>query len=81
MANVGGLLQRAGFTPLTIDVDTFQVSFPNAAILMEHLQRMGENSAGIQRKPTRTGRDTFLAAIIFMYSPRRYGHPVCTLGR
>ena len=62
MADVGGLLQRAGFTLPTIDVDTFQVSFPNAAILMEHLQRMGENSAGIQRKPTRTGRDTFLAA-------------------
>ena len=42
MADVGGLLQRAGFTLPTIDVDTFQVSFSNAAILMEHFQRMGE---------------------------------------
>ena len=62
ISDVGGLLQRAGFTLPTIDVDTFKVSFPNAATLMEHLQRMGENNAGLNRKKKRTSVDTFLAA-------------------
>jgi NADH dehydrogenase [ubiquinone] 1 alpha subcomplex assembly factor 5 len=60
ISDVGNLLQRAGFALPTIDTDTLQVAFPNAFVLMEHLQRMGENNAGIKRRD-RTPLDTFLA--------------------
>jgi len=60
LSDVGNLMQRAGFALPTLDVDTMKVSFPNAAILMEHLQRMGENNACIKRRE-RTSLDTFLA--------------------
>jgi NADH dehydrogenase [ubiquinone] 1 alpha subcomplex assembly factor 5 len=61
LSDVGSLLQRAGFTLPTIDIDTMHVTYPNAAVLMEHLQRMGENNASLKRRD-RTARDTFLAA-------------------
>jgi NADH dehydrogenase [ubiquinone] 1 alpha subcomplex assembly factor 5 len=61
LSDVGGLLQRAGFTLPTIDTDTLHLTYPNAAVLMEHLQRMGENNASLKRRD-RTARDTFLAA-------------------
>jgi NADH dehydrogenase [ubiquinone] 1 alpha subcomplex assembly factor 5 len=61
LSDVGGLLQRAGFTLPTIDTDTLRLAYPNAAVLMEHLQRMGENNASLKRRD-RTARDTFLAA-------------------
>lgn len=54
-------MQRANFALPTIDVDTINVSYPDAFVLMEHLQRMGENNASIKRRE-RTARDTFLAA-------------------
>ncbi|GAX09363.1 hypothetical protein FisN_6Lh266 [Fistulifera solaris] len=60
LSDVGALLQRAGFALPTIDTDTIHVGFPNAGVLMEHLQRMGENNAGIKRRD-RTSLDTFLA--------------------
>ena len=60
LSDVGALLQRAGFALPTIDTDTLHVAFPNAGVLMEHLQRMGENNAGIKRRD-RTSLDTFLA--------------------
>ncbi len=61
LSGVGGLLSGAGFSLPTIDVDTVQLAYPNAAVLMEHLQRMGENNAGINRR-RQTGIDTFLSA-------------------
>lgn len=61
LSDVGGLLQSAGFTLPTLDVDTIKVTFPNPAILMEHLQRMGESNACIKRRE-RTSFDTLLAA-------------------
>lgn len=61
LSDVGGLLSGAGFSLPTIDVDTVKLAYPNATILMEHLQRMGENNAGINRRG-QTGVDTFLAA-------------------
>jgi NADH dehydrogenase [ubiquinone] 1 alpha subcomplex assembly factor 5 len=60
ISDVGNLLQGAGFSLPTIDTDTIQVAFPNAPVLMEHLQRMGENNACIKRRD-RTPLDTFLA--------------------
>jgi len=61
LTDVGALMQRAGFQLPTLDTDTIRVSFPNAAMLMEHLQRMGENNASVRRRE-RTPLDTFLAA-------------------
>lgn len=61
LSDVGSLLQSAGFSLPTIDVDTVRISYPNAAILMEHLQRMGEGNASLRRRE-QTGKDVFLAA-------------------
>jgi NADH dehydrogenase [ubiquinone] 1 alpha subcomplex assembly factor 5 len=60
LADVGALLQRAGFSLPTIDTDTLHVAYPNAAVLMEHLQRMGEANACLHRRQ-RTSLDIFLA--------------------
>eukprot|EP00934_Nitzschia_sp_Nitz4_P005430 Nitzschia sp. Nitz4//scaffold57_size113557//50567//51728//NITZ4_003991-RA/size113557-augustus-gene-0.171-mRNA-1//1//CDS//3329554846//5420//frame0 len=61
LADVGSLLQNAGFALPTIDVDTVRISYPNAPVLMEHLQRMGEGNASLRRRE-RTGLDVFLAS-------------------
>ena len=61
LSDVGSLLQGAGFSLPTIDVDTVRISFPNAFVLMEHLQRMGEGNASLRRR-SHTGKDVFLAA-------------------
>jgi NADH dehydrogenase [ubiquinone] 1 alpha subcomplex assembly factor 5 len=61
LSDVGALMQNAGFALPTIDVDTIKISYPNAAVLMEHLQRMGEGNAALRRRD-RTGLDVFLAA-------------------
>eukprot|EP00550_Attheya_septentrionalis_P000127 CAMPEP_0198288958 /NCGR_PEP_ID=MMETSP1449-20131203/7308_1 /TAXON_ID=420275 /ORGANISM="Attheya septentrionalis, Strain CCMP2084" /LENGTH=316 /DNA_ID=CAMNT_0043987205 /DNA_START=273 /DNA_END=1220 /DNA_ORIENTATION=+ len=60
-ADVGTLLTSAGFTLPTVDIDTIKLAYPNATVLMEHLQRMGENNASLNRR-SRVGADTFLAA-------------------
>lgn len=61
LSDVGSLLQRAGFALPTIDIDTITLSFPDCAVLMEHLQRMGENNASIKRKTT-ISKDVLLSA-------------------
>lgn len=106
VADCGALLQSAGFTLPTVDVDTitvsqigrqkgggpsttrregrkagrqagmaeggladrrdatvgvYQVNYPDALTLMEHLQAMGESSAVLGRR-AHVSRDTFLAA-------------------
>lgn len=61
ITDVGSLLQRANFALPTIDVDTVHITYPDAFVLMEHLQRMGESNASLRRRE-RTARDTFLAA-------------------
>lgn len=50
-----------GFTLPTIDIDTIKLGYPNAMVLMEHLQRMGENNASTNKR-TSVNRNTFLAA-------------------
>ncbi|KAI2501900.1 methyltransferase domain-containing protein [Fragilaria crotonensis] len=60
LSDVGGLISGAGFNLPTIDVDTIKLAYPDAMVLMEHLQRMGESNACINRRP-RTAAETFLA--------------------
>lgn len=60
LSDIGSLLQNAGFSLPTIDIDTVRISYPNAFVLMEHLQRMGENNASLRRRDY-TGKDVFLA--------------------
>lgn len=61
LSDVGALMQNAGFSLPTIDIDTVKISYPNAFVLMEHLQRMGEGNASLRRRD-HTGKDIFLAA-------------------
>lgn len=60
--DVGGLLQRAGFRLLTVDVDDVVVEYPSATALMTDLQAMGESSALAGREMGPIGRDVLLAA-------------------
>ena len=60
LSDLGNLMQQNGFALPTLDTDTIRLAFPNAAVLMEHLQRMGEANASLSRRP-KVGLDTFLA--------------------
>lgn len=60
-ADVGTLITSAGFSLPTVDIDTIHFAFPNAMVLMEHLQRMGEGNVCFNRKE-RTSLDTFIAS-------------------
>lgn len=60
--DVGGLLQRAGFTMPVIDIDTITVSYPNIFKLMNDLRGMGEMNAVSERRKTFSRRDTFMRA-------------------
>lgn len=59
-SDAAALIQGAGFMLPTIDVDTIHISYPNAFVLMEHLQGMGENGSALNRQYN-VGRDTMLA--------------------
>lgn len=59
-SDVASLMQAAGFNLPTVDVDTVQISYPDAFTLMEHLGRMGEGTAAYNRHSA-VGKDTFLA--------------------
>ncbi|KAK0626800.1 S-adenosyl-L-methionine-dependent methyltransferase [Immersiella caudata] len=59
--DVGGLLQKAGFTMLTVDVEDIIVDFPDMFALMEDLQAMGESNAVLGREMGPIGRDVLLA--------------------
>ena len=58
--DVGMLLTSAGFTLPTVDIDTIKFGYPNAMVLMEHLQRMGEGNACANRRD-RVGANTLLS--------------------
>jgi len=75
--DIGGLLNQAGFSMLTIDSDEITVGFPSIFELMWDLQGMGENNAGINRK-LHMHRDTLLAASAIyqeMYGNESQGIP------
>lgn len=60
--DVGGLLQKAGFNLLTVDVDDIVVDFPDTFSLMKDLQAMGESNAVLAREKGAIHRDVLLAA-------------------
>lgn len=60
--DIGGLLQKAGFNLLTVDVDDIVVDFPDIFSLMKDLQAMGESNAVLAREKGAIHRDVLLAA-------------------
>ncbi|KAF1919060.1 S-adenosyl-L-methionine-dependent methyltransferase [Ampelomyces quisqualis] len=60
--DVGGLLQKAGFNLLTVDVDDIVVDYPDCFSLMKDLQAMGESNAVLAREKGPIHRDVLLAA-------------------
>lgn len=60
--DVGGLLQRAGFQLLTVDVDDIIVEYPDMFALLKDLQAMGESNAILNREPQGIRRDVLAAA-------------------
>lgn len=59
--DMGGLLQKAGFKMLTVDVDDIIVDYPDMFALMQDLQAMGEGSAILGREMGAIQRDVLLA--------------------
>lgn len=59
--DIGGLLQKAGFKMLTVDVDDIVVDYPDTFALMQDLQAMGEGNAILGREMGPIGRDVLLA--------------------
>jgi len=60
VSDAGSLLTVAGFKLPTIDVDTLTFAYPDAMVVMEHLQRMGEGNSSLNRRPN-ISASTFLA--------------------
>jgi len=59
--DIGGLLQKAGFKMLTVDVDDITVDYPDTFALMHDLQAMGESNAILGREMGALSRDVLLA--------------------
>ncbi|KAI9369096.1 S-adenosyl-L-methionine-dependent methyltransferase [Aspergillus egyptiacus] len=59
--DVGGLLTKAGFKMLTVDVEDIVVEYPDTFALMGDLQAMGENNAIMHREQGPISRDVLLA--------------------
>ncbi|KAB5585395.1 S-adenosyl-L-methionine-dependent methyltransferase [Coniochaeta sp. 2T2.1] len=59
--DVGGLLQKAGFKMLTVDVDDITVDYPDTFALMHDLQAMGESNAVLARQMGALSRDVLIA--------------------
>ncbi|RYY83126.1 hypothetical protein EON63_11940 [archaeon] len=59
-SDVASLMQGAGFSLPTIDIEKVTISYPNAFTLLEHIHRMGEGHACIRREFS-VGRDVFLS--------------------
>lgn len=60
--DVGGLLEKAGFKLLTVDVDDVVIDYPDSFALMADLQAMGEGNAVLGRKEGQVSRDVLMAA-------------------
>mmetsp|Transcript_28401 Transcript_28401/g.27207 ORF Transcript_28401/g.27207 Transcript_28401/m.27207 type:complete len:380 (-) Transcript_28401:283-1422(-) len=59
-SDLAALMQSSGFSLPTVDVDTVQIAYPDVFTLMEHVSRMGEGTASLNRQYN-VGTDTFLA--------------------
>ena len=62
VADLGGLLQRAGFALPVVDVDTITVTYADAFALMRDLRGMGEANAMAGRRRAFSRRETLLRA-------------------
>lgn len=60
--DVGGLLTKAGFKLLTVDVDDIIVDYPDTFALMKDLQAMGESNAVVTRQMGSISKDVLLAS-------------------
>ncbi len=69
--DLGGLLQRAGFSLPVVDTDKITVTFTDVFQLMADLRGMGETNAIFDRQKTFTGREIFAKAAA-LYA-QRYG--------
>lgn len=59
--DMGGLLTKAGFKMLTVDVDDVVVDYPDTFALMQDLQAMGESNAVLRREMDGLSKDVLLA--------------------
>ncbi|ODV87961.1 hypothetical protein CANARDRAFT_193434 [[Candida] arabinofermentans NRRL YB-2248] len=59
-ADVGSLMQKAGFQMLTIDVEEIVVDYPDVFALMTDLQLMGESNSNLSTPP-KLSKDMLLA--------------------
>lgn len=59
--DMGGLLTKAGFKMLTVDVDDIVVDYPDTFALMQDLQAMGESNAVLRREMDGLSKDVLLA--------------------
>ena len=59
--DVGGLLQKAGFQLLTVDIDDIIIDYPDSFALMQDLQAMGESNAILGREASGIRRDVLAA--------------------
>jgi NADH dehydrogenase [ubiquinone] 1 alpha subcomplex assembly factor 5 len=72
--DVGALLNRAGFTMLTIDTDEMVVGYPSMFELLYDLKGMAESNATYNR-PLTIGRDVLLAASSIYNEMYQRKHP------
>lgn len=59
--DVGGLLQKADFNLLTVDVDDIIIDYPDIFALMQDLQAMGESNAVLGREAGAIRREVLAA--------------------
>jgi SAM-dependent methyltransferase len=68
-ADLGALLQRAGFALPVVDTDTVTVTYPDALALMREIKAMGASNVLYARRRTPLRRTT-LARAVTLYSAR-----------
>ena len=78
--DLGGLLQRAGFTMPVVDTESITVSYPEMFKLMHDLRGMGETGAVSGRRKNFTRRDTMMRAAE-IYFEKFAGQDDCGEGR
>jgi len=78
VADVGDLLQSAGFALTTVDTETLTVGYADPFVLMDHLQGMGEGHAPPAERRAAPDRASLLAAAAVYAS--LYGRPAATDG-
>jgi NADH dehydrogenase [ubiquinone] 1 alpha subcomplex assembly factor 5 len=68
-SDIAALMQASNFSLPAVDIDSFTISYPNAFVLMEHLFKMGEGNASLNRTIS-VGKDTFLS-LATLYQGRK----------